>query len=48
MRAPTLLPLLLGGCLSVPALAANSSTDAADWLNRLAKAEQQLHDHSSR
>ncbi|OOW02397.1 RNA polymerase subunit sigma [Pseudomonas sp. MF6396] len=41
MRAPTLLPLLLGGCLSVPALAANSSTDAADWLNRLAKAEQQ-------
>lgn len=41
MRAPALLPLLLGGCLSVPALAANSSTDAAKWLNRLAKAEQQ-------
>ncbi|MBV6286274.1 MucB/RseB C-terminal domain-containing protein [Pseudomonas aegrilactucae] len=41
MRALPLLPLLLGGCLSVPVLAANSSTDAADWLNRLAKAEQQ-------
>ncbi|PWB33299.1 RNA polymerase subunit sigma [Pseudomonas sp. SDI] len=41
MRALPLIPLLLGGCMAVPALAANSSTEAADWLNRLAKAEQQ-------
>lgn len=41
MRALPLIPLLLGGCLTLPALAANSSTDAADWLNRLARAEQE-------
>jgi len=41
MRALPLIPLLLSGCLTLPALAANSSTDAADWLNRLAKAEQE-------
>ncbi len=38
MRAIPLLPLLLGSCLSVPAFAA---TDASQWLNRLAQAEQQ-------
>ncbi|EIK98178.1 sigma E regulatory protein MucB/RseB [Pseudomonas sp. M47T1] len=38
MRAIPLLPLLLGTCLSVPAFAA---TDASQWLNRLAQAEQQ-------
>jgi len=38
MRALPLLPLLLGSCLSVPALAAS---DASQWLNRLAQAEQQ-------
>jgi sigma-E factor negative regulatory protein RseB len=38
MRCSTLLPLVLGGCLSVPAFAA---TDAPQWLNRLAQAEQQ-------
>lgn len=41
MRALPLIPLLLGGCLTLPAQAANSSTDAADWLNRLARAEQE-------
>ncbi|NBA95403.1 MucB/RseB C-terminal domain-containing protein [Pseudomonas sp. R5(2019)] len=41
MRAIPFIPLLLGGCLTLPALAAQSSTDAADWLNRLAQAEQQ-------
>jgi sigma-E factor negative regulatory protein RseB len=38
MRALPLLSLLLGGCLTVPAHAA---TDASQWLNRLAQAEQQ-------
>lgn len=38
MRRLTLIPLLLGGCLSVPAFAAS---DASQWLNRLAQAEQQ-------
>ncbi|MDD0974381.1 MucB/RseB C-terminal domain-containing protein [Pseudomonas fontis] len=41
MRALPFIPLLLGVGMAMPALAANSSTDAADWLNRLAKAEQQ-------
>ena len=38
MRGSTLVTLLLGGCLSVPAFAAS---DASQWLNRLAQAEQQ-------
>lgn len=38
MRGSALVTLLLGGCLSVPALAAS---DASQWLNRLAQAEQQ-------
>lgn len=37
-RALPLTVVLLGGCLSVPAYAA---ADAAQWLNRLAQAEQQ-------
>lgn len=41
MRALPLIPLLLSGCLTLPAYAANSSTEAADWLNRLARAEQE-------
>lgn len=43
MRALPLIPLLFSGCLTIPAIAmaANSSTEAADWLNRLAKAEQE-------
>lgn len=43
MRALALIPLLFSGCLTIPAIsmAANSSTEAADWLNRLAKAEQE-------
>ncbi|MHA6193374.1 MucB/RseB C-terminal domain-containing protein [Pseudomonas wadenswilerensis] len=41
MRALPLIPLLLSGCLTLPAFAANSSTEAADWLNRMAKVEQE-------
>ena len=40
MRALPLLPLLLGSCLAVPALAANSSPEATQWLNKLAQAER--------
>lgn len=41
MRTLPLIPLLLGVWLTGPVFAANSSTDATDWLSRLAKAEQQ-------
>ncbi|AIR89745.1 MucB/RseB C-terminal domain-containing protein [Pseudomonas cremoricolorata] len=41
MRAPALLSLLIGSCAAVPALAANSSPQANDWLHRLAQAERQ-------
>ncbi|MHC6224306.1 MucB/RseB C-terminal domain-containing protein [Pseudomonas sp. X10] len=41
MRALPLLPLLLGSWLTVPALAANSSPEATEWLNKLARAEQE-------
>ncbi|MFD2644634.1 MucB/RseB C-terminal domain-containing protein [Pseudomonas japonica] len=41
MRALPLIPLLLSGFMTLPAHAANSSTDAADWLNRLARSEQE-------
>ncbi|WP_409278373.1 MucB/RseB C-terminal domain-containing protein [Pseudomonas defluvii] len=41
MRTLPLIPLLLGVWLTGPVFAANSSTEAADWLSRLAKAEQQ-------
>lgn len=40
MRALPLLSLLIGGCMTVPALAANSSPEASEWLNKLAQAEQ--------
>ncbi|HDS1734083.1 MULTISPECIES: MucB/RseB C-terminal domain-containing protein [Pseudomonas] len=40
MRALPLLSLLLGSCMTVPALAANSSPEASEWLNKLARAEQ--------
>ncbi|MGO3984439.1 MucB/RseB C-terminal domain-containing protein [Pseudomonas sp. SAS7] len=40
MRALPLLSLLIGSCMTVPALAANSSPQASDWLNKLAQAEQ--------
>ncbi|WP_144966315.1 MucB/RseB C-terminal domain-containing protein [Pseudomonas sp. DE0010] len=40
MRALPLLSLLLGSCMTVPALAANSSPEANEWLNKLAQAEQ--------
>ncbi len=40
MRALPLLSLLLGSCMTVPALAANSSPEASEWLNKLAQAEQ--------
>ncbi|MFB4393241.1 MULTISPECIES: MucB/RseB C-terminal domain-containing protein [unclassified Pseudomonas] len=40
MRALPLLSILLGSCLSLPALAANSSPEANEWLNKLAQAEQ--------
>lgn len=40
MRALPLLSLLLGSCMMVPALAANSSPEASEWLNKLAQAEQ--------
>lgn len=40
MRALPLLTLLLGSCMTVPALAANSSPEASEWLNKLAQAEQ--------
>ncbi|MFK0089404.1 MucB/RseB C-terminal domain-containing protein [Pseudomonas sp. NPDC090755] len=41
MRALPLVPLLLGGWLTLPAHAANSSPEAGDWLKKLAQAEQQ-------
>ncbi|MGE7992422.1 MucB/RseB C-terminal domain-containing protein [Pseudomonas sp. NPDC089554] len=41
MRALPLLSILLGSCLSLPALAANSSPEATEWLNKLARAEQE-------
>jgi len=41
MRALPLLTLLLGSCTMVPALAANSSPEASEWLNKLARAEQE-------
>lgn len=40
MRALPLLTLLVGSCMTVPALAANSSPEASEWLNKLAQAEQ--------
>ncbi|MGG5290725.1 MucB/RseB C-terminal domain-containing protein [Pseudomonas shirazensis] len=40
MRALPLLSLLVGSCMMVPALAANSSPQANEWLNKLARAEQ--------
>ena len=40
MRALPLLSLLLGSCMTVPALAANSSPEANEWLDKLAQAEQ--------
>ena len=40
MRALPLLSLLVGSCMAVPALAANSSPEANEWLNKLAQAEQ--------
>lgn len=42
MRALPLLSLLIGSCVMVPALAANSSPQASEWLNKLAQAEQKL------
>lgn len=41
MRALPLLSLLLGSSLTVQALAANSSPEAGEWLNKLARAEQE-------
>ncbi|WP_264311822.1 MucB/RseB C-terminal domain-containing protein [Pseudomonas putida] len=41
MRALPLLSLLIGSCMTVPALAANSSPEANEWLNKLAQAEQE-------
>ncbi|WP_406819790.1 MucB/RseB C-terminal domain-containing protein [Pseudomonas sp. KnCO4] len=41
MRALPLLSLLIGSCMTVPALAANSSPEAGEWLNKLARAEQE-------
>lgn len=40
MRALPLLSILFGSCMTVPALAANSSPEASEWLNKLARAEQ--------
>ena len=40
MRALPLLSLLIGSCMTVPALAANSSPEANEWLNKLALAEK--------
>ncbi|HYQ52820.1 MAG TPA: MucB/RseB C-terminal domain-containing protein [Pseudomonas sp.] len=40
MRALPLLSLLIGSCMTVSALAANSSPEASEWLNKLAQAEQ--------
>ncbi|WDY59037.1 MucB/RseB C-terminal domain-containing protein [Pseudomonas sp. PSKL.D1] len=40
MRALPLLSLLIGSFMTVPALAANSSPEASEWLNKLAQAEQ--------
>ncbi|AVD86812.1 MULTISPECIES: MucB/RseB C-terminal domain-containing protein [unclassified Pseudomonas] len=40
MRALPLLSLLISSCVTVPALAANSSPQASEWLSKLAQAEQ--------
>ena len=40
MRALPVLSLLIGSCMTVPVLAANSSPQASEWLNKLAQAEQ--------
>ncbi len=40
MRALPLIPLLFGSWMAVPALAANSSPEASEWLSKLARAEQ--------
>lgn len=40
MRALPLLSLLIGSCMTVPVLAANSSPQASQWLGKLAQAEQ--------
>ena len=40
MRALPLLSLLIGSCMTVPVLAANSSPQASEWLGKLAQAEQ--------
>ncbi|MDZ3995728.1 MucB/RseB C-terminal domain-containing protein [Pseudomonas sp. Teo4] len=40
MRALPLLSLLIGSWMTVPALAANSSPEASEWLSKLAQAEQ--------
>jgi sigma-E factor negative regulatory protein RseB len=40
MRALPLLSLLIGSCMTVPVLAANSLPQASEWLGKLAQAEQ--------
>ena len=40
MRALPLLSLLIGSCMTVPVLAANSSPQPSEWLGKLAQAEQ--------
>ncbi|WP_312933721.1 MucB/RseB C-terminal domain-containing protein [Pseudomonas sp.] len=47
MRALAFLPLLVGSCVAVPVLAANSSPQAGEWLTRLAQAERQQSYHGS-
>ncbi|MDZ5601222.1 MucB/RseB C-terminal domain-containing protein [Pseudomonas sp. RP23018S] len=47
MRALAFLPLLVGSCVAVPVLAANSSPQASEWLARLAQAERQQSYHGS-
>lgn len=47
MRALALLPLLVGSCVALPVLAANSSPEAGKWLSKLAKAERQQNYQAS-
>lgn len=47
MRAFAFLSLLVGSCVALPVLAANSSPEAGKWLSKLAQAERQRNYQAS-
>ncbi|WP_459208043.1 MucB/RseB C-terminal domain-containing protein [Pseudomonas sp. MLB6B] len=47
MRAFAFLPLLVGSCVALPVLAANSSPEAGKWLSKLAQAERRQNYQAS-